>query len=109
MVPSSRKHWIAYSLKPRGALQLDAGAVRAVRDLGRSLLPIGVIEVEGLFNVGDPVSGRAEDGSEIARGLSSYAAEAVRVIMGHRTPRIPELLGYSNGDEVIHRDDLVLL
>ena len=59
--------------------------------------------------MGDPVSCRAEDGDEVARGLISYAAEEVAVIMGHRTPRIPELLGYSNGDEVIHRDDLVLL
>ncbi len=106
---SSRKHWIAYSLKPRGRLRLDAGAVRAIRDLGRSLLPIGIVDVQGRFGVGDPVSCRDEDGAEVARGLISYASKEVQVIMGHRTPRIPELLGYSNGDEVIHRNDLVLL
>jgi glutamate 5-kinase len=106
---SSRKHWIAYSLKPRGHLQLDAGAVRAIRERGRSLLPIGVIDVEGHFSVGDPVSCRAEDGHEVARGLISYGSDELQVIKGHRTPRIAELLGYSNGDEVIHRNDLVLL
>ena len=106
---SSRKHWIAYSLKPRGRLRLDAGAVRAIRERGRSLLPIGIVEVEGRFGVGDPVSCSGVDGDEVARGLISYGADEVAVIMGHRTPRIPELLGYSNGDEVIHRDDLVLL
>ena len=106
---NSRKHWIAYSLKPRGQLHLDPGAVRAIRDLGRSLLPIGILDVHGRFAVGDPVSCCGEDDSEIARGLVCYDSRELRVIMGHRTPRIPELLGYSNGDEVIHRDDLVLL
>ncbi len=106
---SSRKHWIAYSLKPRGRLRLDPGAVRAIRERGRSLLPIGIVGVEGRFGVGDPVSCWTEDGGEVARGLISYGSDEVEVIKGHRTPLIPELLGYSNGDEVIHRDDLVLL
>jgi glutamate 5-kinase len=106
---SSRKHWIAYSLKPRGRLQLDRGAVRAIREGGRSLLPIGIVDVQGRFGVGDSVSCCAEDGDEVARGLIGYASDEVQVIMGHRTPRISELLGYSNGDAVIHRDDLVLL
>ena len=106
---SSRKHWIAYSLKPRGRLRLDVGAVRAIRDQGRSLLPAGILDVEGRFGVGDPVSCLAEDGDEVARGLICYDSQEIQLIMGHRTPRIPELLGYSNGDEVIHRDDLVLV
>ena len=106
---SSRKHWIAYSQKPRGRLELDGGAVRAIRERGRSLLPIGIRRVDGRFGVGDPVSCWSEAGEEVARGLIAYEKSEVEVIMGHRTPRIPELLGYSNGDEVIHRDDLVLL
>jgi glutamate 5-kinase len=106
---SSRKHWIAYSLKPKGALRLDSGAVRALLERGRSLLPIGISGVEGRFRVGDPVRCLSEAGDEVARGLICYDAEEVDVIKGHRSPRISELLGYSNGDEVIHRDDLVLL
>ncbi|MFQ5513840.1 MAG: glutamate 5-kinase [Myxococcota bacterium] len=106
---SSRKHWIAYSLKPRGTLTLDAGAVRALRERGRSLLPIGVLAAEGSFAVGDLVRCVAEDGHEVARGLISYDATEMEVIKGHPTSWIPRLLGYSNGDEVIHRSDLVVL
>ncbi len=106
---SSRKHWIAYSLKPRGALRIDDGAVRAIRERGRSLLPIGIMAVQGTFGVGDAVRCLAEDGGEVARGLISYDSRDLDRIKGHRTPRIPELLGYSNGAEVIHRDDLVVL
>lgn len=106
---SSRKHWIAYSNKPRGRLQLDPGAVRAIRKRGRSLLPIGIVSVEGRFRVGDPVSCCSEEGGEVARGLCAYDSQEVAVIMGHPTPKISELLGYSNGAEVIHRDDLVLV
>jgi glutamate 5-kinase len=106
---SSRKHWIAYSLRPRGVLGLDAGAVRALRERGRSLLPIGVARVEGEFGVGDAVRCLSPTGDEVARGLVAYSALEVDVIKGHPTRRIPELLGYSNGDCVIHRDDLVLL
>jgi len=106
---SSRKHWIAYSLKPRGVLRLDPGAARAVRQGKRSLLPIGIVAVEGQFGVGDAVSCVDPRGREVARGLSSYAAADLELVKGHRSPRIYELLGYSNGDEVIHRDDLVVL
>lgn len=105
---SSRKHWIA-SLKPRGSLHLDEGAVRAIAERGRSLLPIGILEVRGHFGRGDPVRCVSEDGEEIARALSAYDAREVELIKGQRTPRIAGLLGYSNGDEVVHRDDLVLL
>ena len=106
---SSRKHWIAYSLKPCGTLTLDAGAVQALRKGGRSLLPIGVVAAEGGFGVGDPVRCVTEAGEEVARGLISYNAAEVDAIKGHKTSQIPELLGYSNGDEIIHRDDLVVL
>ena len=108
-VLSSRKHWIAFSLRPRGDISIDAGAVRALRHHGRSLLPIGVVGVRGNFGVGDLVRCLSDSGDEIARGLISYSAPELDVIKGHRTSRIPEVLGYSNGDEVIHRDDLVVL
>ena len=106
---SSRKHWLAFTAKPRGALTLDAGAVRALRERGRSLLPAGITSVEGDFGIGDPVSCVAPGGGEVARGLVAYGAAEVRRIRGLATPEIPRVLGYSNGSEVIHRDDLVLV
>jgi len=105
----SRKHWLAFTAKPRGRLLLDAGAVRAVRERGRSLLPAGIVSVEGRFGIGDAVSCTDDRGVEFARGLAAYAAEDVRRIKGLATSQIGRVLGYSNGDEVIHRDDLVLL
>ena len=106
---SARKHWIAFSLRPRGAIRVDAGAVRALRERGRSLLPIGIVGVEGRFGVGDLVRCLSESSEEIARGLCAYSSEELEGIKGHRTSRISEILGYSNGDAVIHRDDLVVL
>jgi len=105
----SRKHWLAFTAKPRGRLLLDAGAVRAVRERGRSLLPAGIVTVEGRFGIGDAVACADDRGVEFARGLAAYAAEDVRRIQGLPTSQIARVLGYSNGDEVIHRDDLVLL
>ncbi|MCZ6568943.1 MAG: glutamate 5-kinase [Deltaproteobacteria bacterium] len=106
---SSRKHWIAFSLKPRGTLYLDGGAVRALREKGRSLLPIGVVSARGKFGVGDLVRCVSESGEEVARGLISYDTKEVELIKGQRSSRILKLLGYTKGDEIIHRDDLVLL
>ncbi len=106
---SSRKHWIAFSQKPRGALQLDAGAVQALAERRASLLPAGVIGVSGKFRIGDLVRCLGKGGEEVARGLIAYDSAEVEVIMGQRTSRISSLLGYSNGNAVIHRDDLILL
>jgi glutamate 5-kinase len=106
---SSRKHWIAYSLTPRGTLQVDDGAVRAVRERGRSLLAVGITAFQGQFGRGDAVRCVSPAGEEIARGLISYDARELGLICGQRADRISVLLGYSHGDEVIHRDDLVLL
>ena len=106
---SARKHWIAFSQRTRGTLHLDAGAVRALCERGGSLLPIGVVSADGKFRIGDLVSCVAEDGREIARGLTSYDVIETEVIKGHRTSQIARLLGYSNGSEIIHRDDLILL
>ena len=104
-----RKHWLAYTAKPRGSLVCDAGAVRALCERGRSLLPAGVVHVQGRFGIGDPVECADANGAVFARGLVAYSSEDVERIKGGSTKRIDRVLGYSNGDEVIHRDDLVLL
>ncbi len=88
---------------------LDAGAGRALVDRGGSLLPAGIVEVRGSFHIGDPVSCIGVQGGELARGLTAYPAEDVERIKGLATREISIVLGYSNGDEVIHRDDLVVL
>ena len=106
---TSRKHWIAYTLKPVGSLQLDAGAVDAVRRAGRSLLPAGVREVRGTFGVGDCVACVDDRGHEFARGLVNYHSAALEQIKGLKTSQIEQILGYKVSDEVIHRDDLALL
>lgn len=105
---SARKRWIAGSLAPLGALVVDAGAARALAR-GSSLLPAGVRAVEGQFHRGDPVSVRDAEGRELARGLSAYDAEDARRIAGHRSEQIEAILGWRGRDEVVHRDDLVVL
>jgi glutamate 5-kinase len=104
-----RKHWIAYTLKPAGALHLDEGAERALAKGGRSLLPSGVRGVEGTFGVGDCVRCVAPDGREFARGLVNYTSVEIEKIKGAQTRDIERLLGYKGSDEVIHRDDLVVV
>ena len=104
---AARKQWIAGTLKPRGTLRVDAGAERALA-AGRSLLPAGVTAVEGPFGRGDAVSVVDPDGREIGRGLTAYPAEEAALIAGRRSADIQAILGYSDGDEIIHRDDLVL-
>ena len=106
---ASRKHWLAFTTRTRGELVLDDGAVRALAKNGRSLLPAGVIEVRGKFGIGDAVSCLDRTGEVLARGLVAYPADEIRRIAGQPTRKIAQVLGYSNGDEVIHRDDLVLL
>jgi glutamate 5-kinase len=105
---SARKRWIAGSLSPLGSVTVDAGAARAL-DLGRSLLPAGVRTVAGDFARGDAVRVLGPDGGEVARGLSAYTAEDARRIIGHRSEEIEAILGWRGRDELIHRDDLVLL
>lgn len=104
-----RKHWIAYTLRPRGALVLDVGAAEAIRSRGRSLLASGVAGVRGRFDPGDCVSCLSPEGSEVARGLVNYGSEEIQRIRGHRSGEIEKILGYKIKDEVIHRDDLVVL
>ncbi len=106
---ASRKHWLAFTNRTRGELVLDEGAVEAITRRGKSLLPAGILEVRKKFEVGDPVACVDEDGREVARGLVAYSSEAIERIARRPTREIAQMLEYSNGDEVIHRDDLVLL
>jgi glutamate 5-kinase len=105
----SRKHWIAYVLRPQGSLVLDQGACNALVQRGKSLLPSGILEVRGNFNVGAPVRCLDENGNAIATGLSNYSAGDLDRIKGLNTNDIEKALGYKDSDEVIHRDNLVLL
>jgi glutamate 5-kinase len=105
----SRKHWLAFTTRTRGEVVIDAGAVDALIRRGKSLLPAGIVEVRGKFGIGDPVACTDEDGREIARGLVAYASDDMRRIARLPTREIRRVLGYSNGNEVIHRDDLVLV
>ncbi len=105
---SARKLWIVNTLKPMGTLVVDAGAARALR-AGKSLLPAGVCNVTGTFQRGDPVTIRDTEGHELARGLSAYAAEDARRIAGRRSDEIESILGWRGRDEIMHRDDLVVL
>lgn len=104
-----RKHWIAYVLKPQGFLVLDNGARRALVEQGKSLLPSGITEVRGAFAVGAPVHCLDLDGTVIAAGLSNYGSVDVERIKGCKTKEIAAILGRNEHDEVIHRDNLVLL
>ncbi len=104
---TARKKWIAGSLEPKGTLIIDAGAVAALRR-GNSLLPVGVIRIEGGFARGDAVIIRGPDGEEIGRGLCAYDAEDAQKIRGRSSSDIDEILGFSGRAEMIHRDDLVV-
>src|SRR5246500_4701586 len=105
---TARKRWIAGSLEPKGTLTIDAGAVNALR-AGKSLLPAGVIRVDGQFARGDAVVVRGPDSREIGRGLVAYDAEDAEKIKGRSSPDVMTILGVSGRSEMIHRDDLVVV
>jgi len=104
----ARKHWIAFTLRPRGDLVLDDGAVRAIRDGGKSLLPIGLVGVRGAFSPGDAVVLRYAGGAEVGRGLVRYGTADAATLAGARSDEIEGRLGFNGGDELVHRDDLVV-
>ncbi|MCL2458189.1 MAG: glutamate 5-kinase [Desulfobulbus sp.] len=104
-----RKHWIAYVLKPQGYLVVDDGACRALVEQGKSLLPSGIVEVRGSFAVGAPVHCLDRQGTMIAAGLSNYGATDIEQIKGRKTGEIAAILGTKDADEVIHRDNLVVM
>jgi glutamate 5-kinase len=105
---AARKQWIAGTLRPPGALRIDAGALRAL-GAGKSLLPAGVTAAIGRFEAGDTVSVLSTDGHEVARGLAAYSHAETAKIMGLRSSDIERVLGYRGRIELIHRDDLVIL
>src|SRR5262249_31605239 len=104
---SARKSWIAGTVNPAGTVIVDDGAARALRS-GKSLLPAGVVAVEGNFERGDCVIVRTRGGNEGGRGLLAYASADIERIAGHKTGEIATILGYHGRDEIIHRDDLVV-
>ncbi|MDI6726939.1 MAG: glutamate 5-kinase [Smithellaceae bacterium] len=105
----SRKYWIAFTLRSRGKISLDAGAQKAILQEGKSLLPSGIIAVEGDFSAGDPVTCVDQAGTPLARGLANYSADEIRKIKGLKTSLIEQVLGYKDYDEVIHRDNLAVM
>ncbi len=106
---NARKQWLASMVKISGSVELDDGAVKVLRESGRSLLPVGVRAVQGEFSRGDMVSCRDGDGREVARGLVNYSAAETRQIMGSASSAIEGILGYLGDEELIHRDNLVLI
>ena len=104
-----RKHWIAHTLKPSGKITIDSGAEKAILSRGKSLLPAGVIKVEGKFEFGNAVRILGENGKEIARGLVNYNFRDLDSIMGMRTNAVKKIFEDNFYNEVIHRDDLTLL
>jgi glutamate 5-kinase len=106
---NARRQWLASLVQIQGAVELDAGAVKVLRESGRSLLPVGVREVRGNFRRGDVVACVDVNGREVARGLVNYDAEETRRIKGHSSAAIADLLGYGGDAELIHRDNLVLV
>lgn len=103
----ARKQWLASLLYPKGAVTLDDGAVRGISDLGRSLLPVGVVDVSGDFVRGDLVRCLDAEGQEIARGLCNYSAVEARKLLGRTSTEIESILGFGGDEELIHRDNLI--
>lgn len=106
---NSRKHWIAFTLEPQGRIIVDDGAKKAILQKGKSLLPSGVLAAEGEFSLGDPVVLVDLQKQEFAKGLSNYGSAEINKIKGLKTTEVENKLGYKYGDEIIHRDDLVIL
>jgi glutamate 5-kinase len=105
---TARKQWIAGTLKPAGSITIDDGALKALRE-GKSLLPAGVVAALGRFERGDTVSVLGADGTEVARGIVAYSDVDSARIMGRKSSQIEAILGFRGRDEIIHRDDLVIL
>ena len=106
---NSKEHWIAFTLRSRGKLILDDGARNAILKQGKSLLPSGIIAVEGDFAAGDPVACIDSAGNQIAKGLVNYSSDEIKKIQGLKTAQIEQELGYKDYDEVIHRDNMAVL
>ena len=106
---SARKRWIAYSSKTAGVIKVDSGAREVLVKKNRSLLPPGIVSCNGRFNIGDAVGIVDENNEEFARGITNYSSSDLNKIKGRKTKDIEEILGYKYYDEVVHRDNLVIL
>jgi glutamate 5-kinase len=106
---AARKSWIAFGIRMKGSVTLDDGAAKAVTKRGTSLLPSGIASVEGTFNIGDAVYCLDSSGVRIAKGITNYSSDEMKKIMGKKTSEIERALGYRYSDEVIHRDNMVIL
>jgi glutamate 5-kinase len=106
---SLKKSWIAYSSRSKGSIVIDSGAVKALSKMGKSLLPSGIVSVDGSFEVGDAVYCVDHEGKRIAKGLMNYSSSDIKKIKGRKTSEIEAILGYKYSDEAIHRDNLVIL
>ena len=100
------KHWLLFAGKPKGELKIDKGAARALAEMNKSLLPIGLLDVKGKFSAGELVAVVDEQGREVAKGLVNYGADDLKKIKGRRSDEIAKVLGAKDYDEVIHRDNL---
>ncbi len=105
----ARKRWIAFNSPVQGKLYVDRGAANAILKKGKSLLPSGIVRVEGVFETGNVVSVVDPDGKELARGISNYSSGDVELIKGRKSQEIKAILGYKDYDEVIHRDNLTVM
>jgi len=105
---NSKKYWIAFTLRPRGRLVIDDGARKALLEKGKSLLPSGVIDVEGNFEPGDPVACVDREGAILAKGLVNFNSSELDKIKGLKTSQIKQVLGHKDYDEIIHRDNLAI-
>jgi glutamate 5-kinase len=106
---AARKQWMADHLQVRGHVVIDAGAVDKLTAYGKSLLPIGVVDVQGIFARGEVIACLDRDGREVARGLTNYSSAEARLIQRHASTEIEAVLGYMMEPELIHRDNLIVL
>jgi glutamate 5-kinase len=106
---AARKSWIAFGIRMKGSITLDGGAARAVAERGKSLLPSGIAKVDGSFSIGDAVYCLDSKGNRVAKGITNYSSEELKKIKGKKTSEIEGALGYRYSDEVIHRDNMVIL
>jgi len=105
---NSKKYWIAFTLRPRGKLVIDDGAKKALLEEGKSLLPSGIIDIEGRFDHGDPVICVDNNGAILAKGLVNYNSIEINKIKGLKTKQIGQVLGHKDYDEIIHRDNMAV-
>ena len=105
----ARKKWIAFFHRPEGSVIVDDGAIDAIKQRGNSLLPVGIRDTEGSFAIGTLINIKSTDGITIARGLTAYSCDDIQRIMGRRSADLPGLIGNYRSEEVIHRDNMVLM